>query len=46
MKITGPPLPNAYGYRTIWTALMTAEVNPNVATTFGFINLPIRRSAS
>ena len=26
LKITGPPLPNAYGYRTIWTALMTAEV--------------------
>ena len=25
MKITGPPLPNAYGYRTIWTALMTAD---------------------
>ena len=25
VKITGPPLPNAYGYRTIWTALMTAE---------------------
>ena len=25
LKITGPPLPNAYGYRTIWTALMTAE---------------------
>ena len=27
VKITGPPLPNAYGYRTIWTALMTAELN-------------------
>ena len=25
VKITGPPLPNAYGYRTIWTALMTAD---------------------
>ena len=25
LKITGPPLPNAYGYRTIWTALMTAD---------------------
>ena len=24
VKITGPPPPNAYGYRTIWTALMTA----------------------
>ena len=37
VKITGPhPTPNAYGYRTIWTALMTAEVNPNVATRFGY----------
>ena len=25
VKITEPPLPNAYGYRTIWTALMTAD---------------------
>ena len=25
VKITGPPLPNAYGYRTIWTALMTTD---------------------
>ena len=36
VKITGPSPPNAYGYRTIWTALMTAEVNPNVATIFGY----------
>ena len=26
LKITGPPPPNAYGYRTIWTALMTAAL--------------------
>ena len=26
VKLLTPPLPNAYGYRTIWTALMTAEV--------------------
>ena len=25
VRLTAPPLPNAYGYRTIWTALMTAE---------------------
>ena len=25
VKITEPPLPNAYGYRTIWNALMTAD---------------------
>ena len=25
VRITGAPLPNAYGYRTIWTALMTAD---------------------
>ena len=30
------PEPNAYGYRTIWTALMTAEVNPNNAAFVGF----------
>ena len=38
LKITGPPLPNAYGYRTIWTALMTAEVNPNQNMAFGYAN--------
>ena len=27
VKITDRPTPNAYGYRTIWTALMTAERN-------------------
>ena len=37
VKLSEPSPPNAYGYRTIWTALMTAEVNPNVATTFGYI---------
>ena len=30
--------PNAYGYRTIWNALMTAEVNPNNAGTIGFFS--------
>ncbi len=25
VKLVGPPLPNAYGYRTIWTALMTTD---------------------
>ena len=34
VKITGPPTPNAYGYRTIWTALMTAEPNPSDATRY------------
>ena len=39
VKITGPhSSPNAYGYRTIWTALMTAEVNPNLATRFGYVH--------
>ena len=41
VKITGPPLPNAYGYRTIWTALMTAEqvsamVGMTTVTTTGY----------
>ena len=26
LRLTTAPLPNAYGYRTIWNALMTAEV--------------------
>ena len=38
VKITGPPPPNAYGYRTIWTALMTVEENPNRATRFGYFH--------
>ena len=38
VRITGPPPPNAYGYRTIWNALMTAEVNPNDAGTIGFFS--------
>ena len=29
VRLTEPPLPNAYGYRTIWTALMTAGDLPN-----------------
>ena len=36
VKITGPPTtPNAYGYRTIWTALMTVEQHPSQTTYFG-----------
>ena len=31
------PTPNAYGYRTIWNALMTAEEDPNdLGNTFGY----------
>ena len=37
VRIIGPT-PNAYGYRTIWNALMTAEVNPNNAGTIGFFS--------
>ena len=34
VKLAGPPLPNAYGYRTIWTALMTAgTINTKVGYT-------------
>ena len=40
VKITGPPLPNAYGYRTIWTALMTAEQHSTVNTAFGTFETP------
>ena len=29
------PPPNAYGYRTIWTALMTVEQHPSQTTYFG-----------
>ncbi len=36
LKITTPHPPNAYGYRTIWTALMTAEEDPNSAGSFGY----------
>ena len=37
MKITGPPQPNAYGYRTIWNALMTVEEDPDdLGNTFGY----------
>ena len=38
VRITEPPDPNAYGYRTIWTALMTAEQHPTVLTRFGYSN--------
>ena len=36
VKITGPSPPNAYGYRTIWTALMTAEVSPMDSAFVGY----------
>ena len=34
----GSPIgtPNAYGYRTIWTALMTAETTYRLSTQFGY----------
>ena len=35
VKLVRPPLPNAYGYRTIWTALMTAGDLP-LSTQFGY----------
>ena len=35
VKITEPPQPNAYGYRTIWTALMTAG-DLTRSTAFGY----------
>ena len=39
VEITGSPTtPNAYGFRTIWTALMTAEQHPTVLTRFGYSN--------
>ena len=38
VKITEPPPPNAYGYRTIWTALMTAGQHPTVLTRYGYSN--------
>ncbi|WP_420445670.1 hypothetical protein [Candidatus Poriferisodalis sp.] len=36
VKLTEPPTPNAYGYRTIWSALMTAEQHPTVTTRYGY----------
>ena len=36
IRLATAPLPNAYGYRTIWTALMTAEEDPNSAGSFGY----------
>ena len=35
VKIIEVPPPNAYGYRTIWTALMTVEQHPSQTTYFG-----------
>ena len=36
VKLVTPPLPNAYGYRTIWSALMTPAANPSDATIIGY----------
>ena len=37
LKLIDLPTPNAYGYRTIWNALMTAEEDPNdLGNTFGY----------
>ena len=36
VRLTEPPTPNAYGYRTIWTALMTAEEIPMDSTFVGY----------
>ena len=38
VRISRARTPNAYGYRTIWTALMTAEQHPTVLTRFGYSN--------
>ena len=40
VRLTAPPLPNAYGYRTIWTARLTAAQHPTVTTVFGYANYP------
>ena len=36
VKLTEPSPPNAYGYRTIWTALMTAHTITSVAGAIGY----------
>ena len=36
VKLVEPPPPNAYGYRTIWTALMTADTLTSVAAAIGY----------
>ena len=36
VRLTEPTDPNAYGYRTIWTALMTAEVSPMDSAFVGY----------
>ena len=36
VKLTEPPDPNAYGYRTIWNALMTADTITLVAGAIGY----------
>ena len=44
LRLTTAPTPNAYGYRTIWNALMTAEPNPSDATRYiGYYNRLVRR---
>ena len=35
LRLTTAPTPNAYGYRTIWNALMTVEQHPSQTTYFG-----------
>ena len=32
VKLVGPPLPNAYGYRTIWNAVLTAQPPTGLTT--------------
>ena len=36
VRLVIPPLPNAYGYRTIWTGLMTADTLTSVAAAIGY----------
>ena len=38
MRITEDATPNAYGYRTMWNALMTAGQHPTVLTRYGYSN--------
>ena len=36
VKLITPPLPNAYGYRTIWTAEFAVEQDPNISFNHGY----------
>ena len=38
VRISRARTPNAYGYRTIWNALMTAGQHPTVLTRYGYSN--------